>query len=332
MSETNSSGSETSKHKAKSTKEEILDDFVDQLREDPDFQISLADASKELGVQQNTLLYTWGDMLESKSLAIESNRLVLQKDTRDADRRTLLNKDQKQTLARLARKLIFPDSKEKTDWETYLSGSHLGLAVLNQFRDLWSKKDEGKTLAVALDSGSTTFYIAEELAETDINVRLLTNSDLIFDLVRNPKTKDKAALKWNCNLFMVGGKYLRRAGAFCGDQAVECLNSWDIHPQIAIVGSTGFYSNRWTCDHEEEKGIKGAFFNFTPLRAIAVTSDKLDAPGGSFAFAQVAGKYDSPPSVHLLLTDNIRNEQRLEFESKGLLVLAGNTVPSQLIK
>ena len=70
--------------------------------------------------------------------------------------------------------------------------------------------------AVFLDGSSTSYYIARELLERDLEITLLTNSLPILTLVSQTGAG-------SANLIVTGGELRRRSLSFCGPHAVRTV-------------------------------------------------------------------------------------------------------------
>ncbi|MBT3274808.1 MAG: DeoR/GlpR transcriptional regulator [Spirochaetales bacterium] len=133
--------------------------------------------------------------------------------------------------------------------------------------------NEGDT--VYLDSGSTCFYLAEEIR--DMTLRVLTNSiDVMTVLADAP----------GVSLFSVGGSYRMEAGSFLGPIAEENVRRFQI--ETCFIGVTGISEDgAFSSQNVFESQLKRQVIEISQRKVVLADSSKLDTSAFSvFATAE----------------------------------------------
>lgn len=137
--------------------------------------------------------------------------------------------------------------------------------------------------AMAVDAGSSTFtfiqhFMDDPAAAADrlVRPRIITNSTPIAEMVRlHHRRRDVSVV-------LVGGEMRVDHGSICGTLADMCLQKWDSHVDLAVVGTTAynpFYHGRpaFGCDNVSEARLKTAMLESAMLRVILLDSSKVVA-------------------------------------------------------
>ncbi len=143
---------------------------------------------------------------------------------------------------------------------------------------------EGDT--IYLDSGSTSYFLARELNNSGINVRILTNSlDVITELSDSPYI----------SLLSTGGSLRREARSFIGPIAIETIRNFQI--ETSFLGTTGFSEEGiFSAQNTLEAEVKKSVIKSSKRTVMLVDHHKF----GTTAFSIFA----RPEDIDILITDS----------------------------
>ncbi len=170
------------------------------------------------------------------------------------------------------------------------------------------KKSIGKKAAalipddsvIILDSGSTTFRIAEFILGRSLTV--VSNSLLICDVLRNEK---------DIELIMLGGSFRRNIMGCTGP--LTKLDLSQIHADIYFLGGGGYSETNIYCSNLQEAEVKQAMMKAADTVCFVADSSKK----GQALFGITASWDD----IDCFITDQIDDSFRTFLESKGVRVL-----------
>ena len=203
------------------------------------------------------------------------------------------------------------------------SHSTTAQSLTRKLKALYGKYDR----LCALDSGTTTLSVAEVFGKTGREMlpdpfsslkalTVVTNSTDIARSLGHPKS--------SIQVIMLGGRLRKETQAFAGSLAKTCLESWNLHLDISMVGTVGLEVRKQFLDSPNEKELvafmsdtfeeaetKQALFARSTLRVILMDSSKFLSDAeipinvGHFAFARAAGV-----DVDIIITDNKQNAEK----------------------
>lgn len=243
------------------------------------------------------------------------------------DRRTRTGQQHKDSIARLAysfvvspnRKVIDENSEQELIQflaaELANSDEHSKITQDLQRRlDAYWRKPHRLLI---LDAGSTTAAISRAVAtqrtpDPDRRIaelRILTNSKRVLGHLD--------ATDCNHDVVLLGGSLRKDTDAVCGLLAEQCLTSWALTADIAIIGTTNLNIDKirgslaFRSDSESEAQIKSRLLSIASIRCIAAESYKLLGEGGvsAWAFATLSNQF-----VDVIITDHRIFEPRNDTE------------------
>jgi DeoR/GlpR family transcriptional regulator of sugar metabolism len=175
--------------------------------------------------------------------------------------------------------------------------------------------------SVATDSGTTISSITKKLAMIRIPdphsilsaLDIFTNSSMIVDDLRKPCV--------TVGVVVIGGRLRKDTDACTGELTRQCLASWHLQLDIAVVGTTNINktTQEFACDSENEAVTKGLIHSLSSLRCIAADSSKFraNAPSSAYAFCPISGK-----SIDLFITDDAVDQASVEMLlNRGVAVI-----------
>jgi DeoR/GlpR family transcriptional regulator of sugar metabolism len=201
--------------------------------------------------------------------------------------------------------------------------------VLKFLQTYWSRPHR----SIGIDAGTTTeeaSHFMMELRKADRKggpnlLSLFTNSPGILNQYRNfaeelaahPERTPSGVLE----VISIGGRLRVETDALTGELARRCLESWNLHLDIAIIGSTNinFQDGLLRCDSEDEALTKSTFLHRSTLRCIVADSSKFrwDFVMSSFPFVPIDSDH-----VDLIITDDSATEEHFRrFAENGVLML-----------
>jgi len=167
-------------------------------------------------------------------------------------------------------------------------------------RALAELPEEGTIL---LDSGSTTFMVAELLPEGG-DLRVVTNS-LAIATILEPRA--------GVDLYLLGGRVRRRTGAAVGEWVDAALA--DVQVDVAFLGANGFSVGRgFSTPDQVEAAAKRAMLRASRRAIVVADSSKA----GQEHFHRFAHTQE----VSMLITDQGLDEETADqFDASGLDVV-----------
>lgn len=127
---------------------------------------------------------------------------------------------------------------------------------------------------------------------------IITNSlDIAREVARSPHFRD-------IQVRILGGDLRVERASICGPLAEMCIRAWNMHADVAVIGSTGSrrdYSGirSFGCDDVSEARAKTAMLQMAWLRVLIMDSLKLNQPDVKNIFAPL-----SEQDVDLVVTDD----------------------------
>lgn len=226
------------------------------------------------------------------------------------------------------------------EYERDVAREKVARGVARKLKAIYEKHDR----FCALDSGTTTLKAAgifeqhgrdmlPDLSSPLKSLTMLTNStDIAVCLAKS-----------SIQVVMLGGRLRKETHAFAGSLAKGCLDAWNIHLDVSIVGTVGLKVRKqflgtsdeqeflaFMSDTFEECETKQALFARSTLRVVLMDSSKfkfaVETPVtvGHFPFAGVSAN-----DVDILITDNGLSEGDIEAcwkEGVAVLVADRNKV------
>lgn len=121
--------------------------------------------------------------------------------------------------------------------------------------------------SVAIDAGSTSQQIIEQMMQNRKFLSILTNNMTAF------RQNSKQNVELTANEFILtGGKYVALFDALLGN---ETINSFELfHPHIVIIGASGFIANKgFFCHGNDEKAVKKLLFEKRNISKVIIPVD-----------------------------------------------------------
>ncbi|MBQ8075208.1 MAG: DeoR/GlpR transcriptional regulator [Oscillospiraceae bacterium] len=170
------------------------------------------------------------------------------------------------------------------------------------------KKSIGKAAAalipddavIIIDSGSTTFRIAEYILGRSLTV--VTNSLLVCDALRNEK---------DIELMMLGGSFRRNIMGCTGP--LTKLDLSQIHADFYFLGGGGYSDTHIYCSNLQEAEVKQAM-----MKAADTVCFLADSSKKGQALFGITASWDD---IDCFITDRIDSSFQTHLESKSIRVI-----------
>ncbi|CAH0532764.1 putative HTH-type transcriptional regulator YdjF [Vibrio stylophorae] len=147
---------------------------------------------------------------------------------------------------------------------------------------------------IFLDCSTTSLYIAQEIAKTEHQVTIISNSSQLCEYLKGSDIK----------LVMIGGTYCDDNNAFTGTLAIQMLTNFSAHkcfiscPSVSL--EKGLYDNS-----EDEASIRKLMMDNAQQTILVVDYTKFD----SFSLMKISNL----DCIDVLLTDKLMSEQEKMF-------------------
>lgn len=164
---------------------------------------------------------------------------------------------------------------------------------------------------VALDAGTTTTLIAQEIAKME-KLSVVTNSLMVANTLEHSA----------CNVSIVGGQMVGQSMCTVGPDAEECLSR--IKTELAFVGCTGVRGRQGLCTGLRLEGsVKQALIQ-TGERVVAVFDDSKFFATSMYVFSDFS-------NIDTIITTRpeIRPEAMDRIEELGIQVIYADEVLTQ---
>lgn len=158
---------------------------------------------------------------------------------------------------------------------------------------------------IALDSSTTSFHIAQQIKQGQINCTIITNS---LEIIRY--LQDEPYL----NLILIGGRFRAISHSFIGSSAIEMIDNYVIDK--FFISCSGI-SREWglTDNNQSEGEVRRKFINQSNLNYLVVDRTKFD-------FRTVYKIVDFE-RIDFIITEATLNKEWLAFfEKQGVTVLS----------
>lgn len=154
---------------------------------------------------------------------------------------------------------------------------------------------------LALDAGSTNFYVAKHLKKHFRRLTVITNSLAIANELSEMD---------EYNIFVSGGKLDSTREAFAGDIACRALS--DFRVDIVFLGVSGVSLTEGITDYfTEQLSVQKILLNISQQNIILADSSKI----GNIALHKVCDFSD----VNLIITDsNLCNDTKMKYLESGI--------------
>lgn len=151
---------------------------------------------------------------------------------------------------------------------------------------------------IALDSSTTSFYIAQQIKHLQINCTIITNSlEIIHYLQDEPYL----------NLIMIGGRFRGISHSFIGPSAIDMIDNYVIDK--FFISCSGISKELGLTDNNQNEGeVRKKFINHSNLNYLVVDHTK-------FNFRTVYKIVDFK-KINYLITDAKLDNDWLEFLEK----------------
>lgn len=167
-------------------------------------------------------------------------------------------------------------------------GSNPGRArLIHQLEEFWTKPHR----SVFVDAGSTAFRVIEAL----IQLPLLSDSGgsfLRLDVFTNNPTAQLLGerLPPHIRLCFLGGYLQRDPDAITGELTRTCLEKWDIHCDLAIMGASNIdqHLGKVSCVTADEALTKATILKSARMTCLATDVQKVHGWNASFLFGNLA--------------------------------------------
>lgn len=157
---------------------------------------------------------------------------------------------------------------------------------------------------IAMESGSTSTEMAKVLLSSDLNITIITHSDMVFNIL-----KDKF------KVVLIGGEYIPDDDCFAGALAEEFLKNFHVNKSFVFPsavslehGIEGFVP--------QTKAMQRIFSSIADKTFVLADSDKFSARG-------MVKTLDLDPEFIFVTDSLISRDIKTEFAKRGLMLISG---------
>lgn len=156
---------------------------------------------------------------------------------------------------------------------------------------------------IAMEAGSTATEMAKILLETNLNITVITQSNTVFNILKNKFT-----------VVLVGGEYYKEDDCFGGNITEEFLKRFHVNKSFVFPSALSV-----------KNGIEGYLLPTLSIsRVLAEIADKVFVLADSEKFSTRAmyKMMDLDPEFIYITDSQVKNEIKTEFAEKGLVLIS----------